>query len=94
MKFVGSYYKSLLLFTMVKLYSIGSKAVVTNFLQDVIICVTYYIVGATLELLTEVKYNYCSSSTDDFELQKFFHNSSYTSRLIAKDLAKTFYAFI
>lgn len=52
MKFVESYYyKSLLLFTMVKLYSIGSKAVVTNFLQDVIICVTYYIVGATLDLL-------------------------------------------
>ena len=52
MKFVGNYYyNSLLLFTMVKLYSIGSKAVVKNFLQDVIICVTYYIVGATLELL-------------------------------------------
>lgn len=52
MKFVGNYYyNSLLLFTMVKLYGIGSKAVVKNFLQDGIICVTYYIVGATLELL-------------------------------------------
>ena len=52
MKLVGNYYyNSLLLFTMVKLYGIGSKAVVKNFLQDVIICVAYYIVGATLELL-------------------------------------------
>jgi len=72
MKFVGNYYyKSLLLFTMVKLYSIGSKAVVKNFLQDVIICVTYYIVGATLELLynaANLVTRYCTSSTDDFEL--------------------------
>ena len=36
---------------MVKLYSIGSEAIVKNFLQNVIISVTYYIVGATLELL-------------------------------------------